>query len=109
MGSREGWRARARPTTVALWAMPAESRPVPAPTVWAGGRPVKAERMAAAGVVLPMPISPRPTRSKRCWALWASMRPRFKSSSALAIVMAGSTAKLAVGWPTPQSTMTGSI
>ena len=37
--------------------------PVPRPVVSSGGRPVKAEMRHAAGVVLPMPMSPVTSRS----------------------------------------------
>ena len=62
-GSREVSRATPAPTAVALRARPASSTPVPRPTQSSATPPKSAQDMAAAEVVLPMPISPGTKRS----------------------------------------------
>ena len=71
--------------------------PVPRPAVSLPGMPAMAERQAAAAVVLPMPISPAPSRSTPSAAAWrATSTPTRTADSASSRLIAASTAMLPV-------------
>src|SRR5215217_3862665 len=62
-------------TTLTLSSRVWSSIPVPRPVVSVGGLPVKAEMRQAAGVVLPMPISPATSRSTPPLSISSSATP----------------------------------
>src|SRR5579875_873643 len=90
-------RATAWSTTATLRASVASSMPVPRPVTSAAGRPVRAATRAAAGVVLPMPMSPvnrhcAPSAARSA-ATWAPTSSALRASPS---DMAGSRAMLPV-------------
>ena len=97
--------ASARAITSAFRATPASSSPVPRPAASVGEIPVNAHNSAAAAVELPIPISPAPRRSPSAACAMPASMARWASARDIA----GSRVKLRVGWPTPMSTITGSI
>src|ERR1043166_4482657 len=100
MESSGSGRLTASPFSIAvtLRAQPAASTPAPLPAASRGAAPVIAHRIAAALVVLPMPISATPSRTGCSFATASSTQrmPASTEASASARVIAGPRAKLSV-------------
>ena len=95
-------RRLAASTAATLRARPASSTPVPRPVLASADRPSRMAVTAAAAVVLPMPISPRISRSVSSPA--TASRPAWTQARNRAGSSAGSRARSPVGSPTPTST-----
>jgi hypothetical protein len=84
------------------------SMPVPRPVTAAGGRPVSAAMSAAAGVVLPMPISPvTRQRAPSSTSIAATSAPVSRAVAVCSIVMAGPPVRSAVPGATLRSSSPG--
>src|SRR5215211_4289294 len=89
-------------TAASLRARPVSSTPVPRPVLASAGRPRRMAVTAAAAVVLPMPISPRTSRSVSSPA--TASRPAWTQAPNRARSRAASRRRSPVGSPTPTST-----
>ena len=86
-GSVPAWRLSPARTAVVFRARPASSTPVPRPTQSSAMPPNRAQARAAAEVVLPMPISPRISRSvPGVMAVQPAFRAASRSASSIALI-----------------------
>ena len=94
--------------TATLRASVTSSMPVPRPVTAAGARPVSAAIRAAAGVVLPMPISPvTRQRAPSATSIAATSAPASSAAAAWSTVMAGPSVRSAVPAATLRSSSPG--